>query len=139
MSGFGDEILAAGTAALEEAMQITRIAAGNLCDNVIDRTPVLTGNLRSGWRGSETGEGGTDFGISKVAAIVPAEVTKANVRAALSRWDGYKPFLLYNDVVYGPQIEYDGWSAKAPEGMVRISAARWPLFVQDAVRQVGDM
>jgi hypothetical protein len=139
MSDFGGEISRAFGVALDTTLQIARVAGRNLCDNVIDKTPVLTGNLRSGWRGSETGEGGTEFGIQHVANIVPAEVTKSNVGAALERWDGFKPFLLFNDVVYGPIIEYGGWSAKAPDGMVRISAARWPLFVSDAVRQVGGM
>jgi hypothetical protein len=136
---YAEQVASGGAALIDTTMQILRIATGNLCDNVVDRTPVLTGNLQAHWQGViEAGdieaspvEGSIAIGIS------PASTTRANVRAVIERWDGFRPFFLYNPVVYGPRIEYDGWSAKAPDGMVRISAALWPFFVRDAAREVG--
>ena len=137
MSDFGADNSRAFGVALEETMQIARVAAGNLCDNVIDKTPVLTRNLQSGWRGTTEAGDVTELPIQRVANIVPAETTKAKIREAIAKWDGFKPFLLHNPVIYGVPIEYEGWSGKAPRGMVRVTAAQWPLFVQDAVRQAG--
>ena len=43
-------------------------------------------------------------------------------------------FITFNNPMpYGKRLEYDGWSAKAPNGFVRINAAKWESIVQEEV------
>jgi hypothetical protein len=135
---FAEEIAAGGNSLMETTMKIARKATGNLCDNVIDRTPVLTRYLQSGWVGGDSAEAfPAEFGGAEQHDIRSAEETKSNLRAAIERWDGMRPFFAYNPTLYGPRIEFEGWSWKAPAGMVRVAAAMWPFFVRDAAREVG--
>nr|WP_286948259.1 hypothetical protein [Pseudomonas sp. UBA6718] len=41
-----------------------------------------------------------------------------------------------NNIIYGPRLEFEGWSSQAPAGMVRISVAEFQSFVNEAVRQL---
>lgn len=40
-----------------------------------------------------------------------------------------------NPMPYGPRLEYDGWSAKAPNGMVRINTAKWSSILTEEIER----
>lgn len=87
-----------------------------LFSSVIEDTPVLTGRLRGNWILSNNNPASgtvdiTDPSGSKTTRKVVDFVSKL----------GQKNFdiFLTNNLPYCYRIEYDGWSGKAPEGMVR--------------------
>lgn len=41
-----------------------------------------------------------------------------------------------NNMIYGPRLEFEGWSSQAPAGMVRISVAEFQSFVNAAAREL---
>jgi hypothetical protein len=45
-------------------------------------------------------------------------------------------FILSNSLPYASRIEYDGWSGKAPEGMVRINVARFRELMKEQLQEV---
>lgn|SRR5512141_340134 len=134
---FAESIMQAGQAQLDTSVEITRVAAGNLCDNIVDRSPVRTGTFRSNWQGViEAGDIRSGLTVEELRPVEPKETIKREVRAVLERFDGLRPFFLYNPTPYGIFLE-DGSSAQAPDGMIAVAAAMWPFFVRDAARQVG--
>lgn len=94
--------------------------------SVIRDTPVLEGRLRGNWFPS----------MGKPSSMVDdgfkgsqGEATKASVSRVekfMLDFDGSKDFevFLTNNLPYAARIEYDGYSAKAPAGMVRKNLLR---------------
>jgi hypothetical protein len=41
-----------------------------------------------------------------------------------------------NNMIYGPRLEFEGWSSQAPSGMVRISVAEFQSFLNAAAREL---
>jgi hypothetical protein len=87
---------------------------------VIQDTPVLTGRLAGNWIIS------SDNPASGTFDIVDPNGSKTinKVQDYVSRLDGNFDMFLTNNLPYAYRIEYDGWSSKRPEGMVRRNFAK---------------
>ena len=88
---------------------------------VVDDTPVLSGKLKGSWQLTRTG---TEF-IKDLPDDPDGQVTKARLLQKIK----YLPIhmdwqiMFGTPVPYAHKIEYEGWSNKAPAGMVRKNLA----------------
>lgn len=130
-SNYADAMLAAVEQIEEDAIEIRSNATGKLFRSVVAATPVLTTYLRSNWQATSG-----DVPWSEVP-IRPLSEVLAEIEQAITTAKDDEPLFLTNNTVYGPRIEYDGWSGKAPQGMMRINATRWPAFVDEAASELG--
>lgn len=90
-----------------------------LSTDIIMDTPVLSGRLRNNWFPSVNK--GTE------------ETTEQTSNESLNRVNAVKfklgdTLYLTNNLPYAKRIEFDGWSAKAPSGMVRKNILRWSKY-----------
>ena len=111
--------------------QIRRASILELFKLIIYSTPVDEGRLRGNWQttvnrpaAQETARRDTNGGVTL------AEVM-ANMGGLLD--------VVYftNNMPYAERIEYDGWSAQAPEGMVRRHVFRWEQIVAAKAKAYG--
>jgi hypothetical protein len=86
--------------------QVVRKTAFDLYARIIKRTPFKTGRARQGW-GITVNEESSDQ--EPGTADIDYKITDDSV-------------IIYNNVEYISYLE-DGWSKKAPEGMVAVSLA----------------
>lgn len=131
MSGFAAALSDAIDAIEGGALKIRANATGALFRAVEADTPVLTSYLRSNWQATVG-----DIPWSEVD-IRPLSESFQEIETAINSAKGDEPIFLTNNTVYGPRIEFDGWSGKAPQGMMRINATRWPAFVEEAAYELG--
>ena len=108
-----------------------RLSAAALSAKVITRTPVLTGSLRASW----TPNNGSP--IANNVNIGGGGNSRAAVTAVVNSLKAGDTYSLANGQPYARRIEYEGWSAKAPGGMVRVSVAEWQSVVNEAVARSG--
>lgn len=109
-----------------------------LFTGVILDSPVLEGRLRGNWIMTEQSPAGGN--VESVGTTYESESknkeegVRGKLTAAkfnevanhINKLDLRKDFKVYltNNLPYAYRIEYDGWSGKAPEGMVRKNFAR---------------
>lgn len=109
--------------------RVRRAVCIKLFSAIILDTPVLTGRLRGNWLCVEA-EGplkNTLPGTDKAGAG-----TISNMVAVVIAATGERPTFLSNNLPYAARIEFDGHSSvKAPQGMVRINAARFNHLVAE--------
>lgn len=132
-SSFEAQIQRFSDLTMEKATKVKRTAALNLFSSIIYQTPVLDGYLRNNWfvtLGSGTTQTTNDADKTGNATVRRAELVLAT--ASLP-----KDIYFTNNLPYAYTIEFDGHSAKAPDGMVRINLAKWDRFVDSAVRLVN--
>lgn len=101
----------------------------NLSSSVIIKTPVDKGILANSWIGSVGGPSqavATDGDNSGQAAQVEESVKES--AGGL--------FYLVNNQPYARRIEYEGYSEKAPAGMLRISIENYQLYLNDAINNL---
>ena len=111
---------------------IKRRAGLALFTNIIMDTPVLTGTLRNNWHFNM----GTPSDLTLDTFDKSGANTVARLTTGLEQVDAYTTFYFTNNLPYLPPIEYDSYSAQAPNGVVRINAARWDRIVQAAAKGV---
>lgn len=109
----------------EKLQTVVRQSAFDLFSSIIYSTPVASGQLRNNWFASI----GSPSVESVLGEAPDAAVTVERMRAVLFGKDVVGDIWFSNNMPYGPRIEYTGWSAKAPSGMVRINTIRWPDIV----------
>lgn len=118
--------------AMQDYSKVRRTAAISLFSSVVMETPVDKGVLRNNWFAS----------IGNVSSETTTEVdTQGNetIKRIENAIKGEKltdPIFLTNNLPYAATIEYDGHSQQAPQGMVRINAARWDEIVKEAIKKV---
>ena len=97
---------------------------------VIQRTPVLDGQLKGNWQTTVNAPAtGTVTTTDKSGAR-----TIASVATGMGGWGSVT--YLTNNLPYAHRIEFDGWShTKAPAGMVRVSFVRVQSIVRKATRE----
>ena len=109
-----------------------------LFTGVILDTPVLEGRLRGNWIMTESSPAGNTVDPTGTTYESESKNKEEGVRGKLTsakfnevanhinKLDLRKDFNVYltNNLPYAYRIEYDGWSGKAPEGMVRRNFAR---------------
>ena len=129
---YTDEVKAGLATLLESGRQTARVACESMFTEIVDISPVKTGLFASNW---QTVEGASDLDLSGVSNR-GRSATLSEMRTVIERWDCRRPLFLVNVLPYGPRLEYEGWSRQAPNGMVRITAVKWPRFLKDAASKV---
>ena len=124
------EIIEFNKKAMTKSLLATKKAIISLTTDIIYDTPVDTGRLRNNWipsiNKSETSYSmlGTDTSkrMSKERPTLQETISKVNT---LQLGD---TFYFTNNLPYAKRIEFDGWSAKAPSGMVRKNLLKWSKY-----------
>lgn len=123
---FKDEVLT-------DYREIRRLASLDLFTAIVFETPVKRGVLRNNWF--------IAINAPNLAQTDEADPTGSNT---ISREEGNLvsnklniDIFLTNNLPYAERIEYEGYSGKAPEGMVRVNLARWDQMIASAKRKVG--
>ena len=124
------EIIEFKNKAMTKSLLATKKAIISLTTDIIYDTPVDTGRLRNNWipsiNKSETSYSmlGSDTSKrrSKERPTLQETITKVNT---LKLGD---TFYFTNNLPYAKRIEFDGWSAKAPAGMVRKNLLKWSKY-----------
>lgn len=97
----------------------------------IRKNGYVGGRLRGGWRASygspAFGPGARDPEGNAVIAEMTSVVASAPLHA---------PFILVNRLPYAARVEYDKWSRKAPQGMVRKNTRRIRTLINRKLNQV---
>lgn len=116
----------------DDMVSITRLACATLSTKVVTRTPVLFGSARASWNASIGAPVTNDIVIS---AETPTP-ERNDYAAVANSIDVGDTFSLVNGTPYIFRLEYEGWSAKAPQGMLRRSIAEWQNALDESVRRV---
>lgn len=137
---FSQTIAAFSRNALAQVDEVRRVAAVELGTAIINDTPVSDeetapgkphGFLKGNWQTFI--EAAPDTTIE----LRPGQEAIAELEKTAAMAIGDDTIVMRNNTVYGPRIEYEGWShTKAPQGMVRINVARFGKVVQDAAARV---
>lgn len=116
--------------ALDRFVLIKQRAAMGLFGAIILETPVLKGVLRNNWYAE----------INTIPLNVTDEsdisgsVTIRRAEATVGQVDLLNSIYFVNNLPYVRPIEFDGYSGKAPEGMLRVNVARWQDIVSAVTR-----
>lgn len=93
-----------------------------LSTDIIMDTPVLSGRLRNNWFPS------VNKGTDKTTNYTGEKGVAATNRVSAIKFKLGDTLYLTNNLPYAKRIEFDGWSAKAPQGMVRKNILRWSKY-----------
>lgn len=115
--------------ALENVERVRRESIIKLFDMVAVASPVDTGRFRGNWQCSV----GTP-NISTIESVRPLSQVQKEIQANLGELKD--TVFLTNNLPYAEPLEYDGHSAQAPEGMVRVNAAKWPDIVKSVAKSI---
>lgn len=107
--------------------KVFRSSAIQLFTDIVKMTPVDTGRLRANWQPS--------FGSPSTTETQADGDPTAQIKAYFSAAKLNQVLYLANNLPYATAIEYDGHSAQAPAGMVRVNAARWSRIVEENRRR----
>lgn len=112
--------------------KVYRASLFDLTTAIIQGTPVDKGILRNNW----FVQIGVDDLVTKTNRAAPVgTATIGRAKAELAPVTIGETVYIFNNLPYGPRIEFDGWSGKAPEGMVRINVIRWDTIVANNARR----
>lgn len=100
-----------------------------LMNQVWQGSVVDTGRFRNNWNGAVTAP---DLSANRNADR-SASGSNAQVNETLNRYDLGQSLYFTNSVPYAWRLEYDGWSERMPNGVVRITARKWDSIVSDEV------
>lgn len=130
---FSSEMDAATIEVLARASGIVKESVKKLCKNIAEQTPVDTGALRGSWRTSV----GAPILSNEPRIDKTGELPIAENVEVVSNWDFRDTLFFANGLDYSEQIEYDGKSGQAPEGMVRVNVAQFPGLMADVESGTG--
>ena len=103
-----------------------------LSSDIIKDTPVLKGRLRGNWIPAIN-----KFDDSQLE--VEDKTGDKTIAKTISEANKFKlgdTMTLSNNMPYAERIEFEGWSKKAPEGMVRKNIVRWNKEVEKIARSL---
>ena len=116
--------------------KVLRQSAFDLFSSIVRQTPVDKGVLRNNWFATigkpsteTTDETDGDSGRQENDKRVSDDIDKV-----LDAADWASTVYLTNNLDYSIPIEYDGRSAFARKGMVRVNVARWDDIVQNNIK-----
>lgn len=113
--------------------RVTREALMLATQGVVMRSPVDTGRFRANW---QFGAGAIDFTTSDQVDPSGA-ISIAKVQAQLGAVNAGGVYYLTNSLPYAYRLEYEGWSAQAPAGMVRVTLAGLQGAIDDYVANLA--
>ena len=111
---------------------VVRKAALDIHSSVVDMSPVDLGRFKNNWN---LASGAPDLSIT--TDLDPSgSGAKARALAAAAAYKGGDIFLT-NNLPYAIPLEY-GHSGQAPQGMVRVTVARWNEHIKKAIGEVSN-
>lgn len=111
--------------------QVRRAAILDLYSKIVYSTPVDTGRLRVNWQATLSSP--AQDSIATPSSPGSGVATALNsIQSNLGTWEQISWFS--NNLPYAYRIEFDGYSAQAPAGMVRANTSHWDQIVNDKVR-----
>lgn len=116
---------------MDRYVRIKRAASFELFSAVVVTTPVDKGVLINNWYltvNSPSSDTRTNESKSGANALAQGE-------GELFKFDIANDIWITNNLPYAYPIEFDGHSAKASRGMVRVNTANWNEYVKRAVRR----
>lgn len=116
---------------MDRFVRIKRAASFELFSAVVVTTPVDKGVLINNWYltvNSPSSDTRTDENKSGANALAQGE-------GELFKFDIANDIWITNNLPYAYPIEFDGHSAKASRGMVRVNSVNWDEYVKRAVRR----
>lgn len=112
---------------------VVRKATLDIHSSVVDMSPVDTGRFKNNWN---LALGAADLSIT--TGLDPSgSNTKARALAAAAAYKGGDMFLT-NNLPYAIPLEYGHSKAQAPQGMVRVTVARWNEHIKKAIGEVSN-
>lgn len=113
--------------AKKDVEKVGRKFTFNVFTAVLFRSPVDTGRFRANWNVErDTANSSSSTNIDVARALL-------QVKNAMSIPLGGIVYMT-NGLPYAQRLEYDGWSAQAPQGMIRVSVAEVNLHMRNALR-----
>lgn len=112
------------------ALSTARLSAAVLANRVITRTPVDKSSLQNSWTANNGPPIANNVTVDQVTPY-PERTKITQVVNSLKIGD---TFSFANGKPYARRIEYEGWSAKRPEGMLRVSVAEWDAIVAQVAK-----
>lgn len=131
---FESDLLAFANKSSKELDRIQRKSAFDLFALVVVETPVLAGVLRSNWYPTI---GYRNLQQTSLKTVSNTDMQQ-RIRSALQGASVGNNLFLTNNLPYAERIEFDGYSEKAPDGMVRVNALNWSTIVLNNVRNDDD-
>lgn len=114
----------------EDLLSIYRLSCGYMVHGIDTITPVLHGDLRASW----TANAGGPVTQNRLGGDRTNNVNATRIVNSLTLNDN---FSYANSQPYVFKIESEGWSGKAPTGMVGPTVASWQKFVDKSVNNVN--
>jgi len=111
---------------VNEIVQSSFFQAGQ---RTISRTPRRTGRAAANWLsaiGDYDGSTTEDTDPSKSGALLLRKSNELELG---------EEFYFTNSLPYIERLEYEGWSAQAPSGMLRVSLAEFPRIVENEIKK----
>lgn len=122
------EIAARRNGDIEDIASASILRMGN---RVILGSPVDTGEFINNWMSAFNG---IDFSTSRPESKSGSD-SVSQLTSKTSRMDLGVDFYFTNSKPQGHRLEYEGWSAQAPKGMVRVNALYWDSIVNEEVNK----
>lgn len=130
---FGRKLEEFRVEAKDTSEKVVRASLLDLFSAIILSTPVDKGVLRNGW--NVTFDKPSDQVPTRGAPVGSATINRAKLELdTLYNYQTPTVFLT-NNLPYAHRIEFEGYSAQAPAGMVRINTARWNQIIEANARK----
>ena len=111
---------------------VVRKATLDIHSSVVDMSPVDTGRFKGNWN---IAYGSPDLTVTTNLDPSGSDA-KSKALAAAASYNGQSVYIT-NNLPYAIPLEY-GHSGQAPQGMVRVTVARWNEHVARAVAEVNN-
>lgn len=132
MKSFSLDLRAFAEKAGKNADLVARKVGIDAASRMIDRTPVKTGRARANW----TVAVGTPWGDVRDATDKSGQSTKSAASSALAAYRCGPTIWITNNLPYIERLE-DGWSRKAPAGMLGVTFIEIEALVSRIAREVA--
>lgn len=116
---------------MQDVSEIARTSIIRVGNRVITASPVDKGSFINQWNTSinsisnDISKPDIKSGADSINELA-SEISDLNLGATA---------YFTNPMPYGPRLEYDGWSEKAPNGMLRINTDLWETIVNQEVEK----
>lgn len=116
-------------AAGDKAELVVKKVAEDLINSVVMKSPVDTGVFRGNWNLSFDAPDLNNSSPANTDAVSKARATLAGFKI------GHRIFIT-NNMPYAKRLEFDAWSSQAPQGMVRITAMEYGMYLRRQVQRL---
>lgn len=133
MTSVYNQLAAIAKKSEQKAVEVVQASTMRLFQRVVIESPVDTGMFRNNWftaldnidTSNDRAEDKSGSGSTNQLEIKLNDVNLGQY------------IYFTNSMPYANRIEYDAWSAQAPNGVVRVNALEWPSIVNSEVAKVG--